>query len=294
MSSTDTPSIERKPADLGHDTAVHAVPKVPGLYRCRLPDHWNYISPCGGVLMTVALRAMKRELGEDGLVLLSATTIFCQALQPGDLDVEVLVLRRGDSAAQVRASVRNAAQPGPGLEVTATFVREREGPDVHGIRMPDVPPPLEALEAANRRNAGSPTTLNIHHNWDFANAVGEPLGQPGWSAGPAHSGFWYRYRVSQCDSNGILDPLALPPIADTMPPALTRRLGPTHERLLMPSLDLTVYFIAPAEGEWILVESFAERARAGSCVASANLWDCRGQLVARAAQTMTLRKRRRA
>ena len=78
-----------------------------------------------------------------------------------------------------------------------------------------------------------------------------------------------------------------------MPPALVRRLGPGHERYMMPSMDLTVYFLAPARGEWILVESFCERARAGYAVASANLWDERGELVARAAQTMTLRRFKR-
>ena len=59
--------------------------------------------------------------------------------------------------------------------------------------------------------------------------------------------------------------------------------------LLAPSLDLTIYFLAPTQSEWLLVESFAERARAGHALCSANLWDAEGKLVARAAQSMTLR-----
>ncbi|MBK6514886.1 MAG: thioesterase family protein [Polyangiaceae bacterium] len=280
------------PADLARDTAVVAVPKVPGTYVCALPDHWNYFNPCGGVLMTIALRAMVAELSDPGLFLLSATTIFCQAVQPGDVTVEVKVLRRGDSAAQLRACLTGRNQPGPGLEVTATFVRERPGPDVLGVEMPSVPGPDEAVKTTTRRGEQHDSPFNIYKHLELALAIGEPMWKPGWSAGPAHAGFWYRYKVPQRDAHGHFDPLALPPIADTMPPALARKLGPDHERLLMPSLDLTVYFLAPAHGEWILVESFAERARAGFAVASANLWDERGELVARAAQTMTLRKRK--
>ncbi|MNC93388.1 hypothetical protein D3C83_100050 [compost metagenome] len=78
-----------------------------------------------------------------------------------------------------------------------------------------------------------------------------------------------------------------------MPGALTRKLGPDHERYLMPSIDLSVFFMARPKTQWILVESFVERARAGYAVGSATLWDGTGQLVARAAQTMTLRPMKR-
>lgn len=280
------------PADLAKDTAVSAVPKVPGTYVTTLSDRWSYFNPCGGVLMTIALRAMQAELADEGMFLLSATTIFCQAVQPGEISIEVKVLRRGESAAQLRASLSGRSQPGPGLEVTATFVRERPGPDVLGITMPDAPLPEEALKTTSRRGEQHDSSFNIYKNLELALAIGEPMWKPGWSAGPAHAGFWYRYKVPQRDTTGHFDPLALPPIADTMPPALARKLGPQRERMLMPSLDLTVYFLAPTRGEWILVESFAERARAGFAVASANLWDERGELVARATQTMTLRTRK--
>jgi acyl-CoA thioesterase len=280
------------PADLARDTSVEPLPKVPGAYRCVLPDHWNYVNPCGGVLMTIALRAMQRELADDGMSLLSATTIFCQPVPPGDVGVETKILRRGENAAQVRANLFGRAAPGPGLEVLATFARDRDGPDVHGVKMPDVPKPEEAMRTSSRRGEIG-RMPKIHGNWDLALAIGEPMWKPGWTAGPAHAGFWYRYRVPQRDAHGHFDALAIPPLADTMPPAIARRLGPDHHRTMMPSLDLTVYFLAPTKSEWILVESFAERARAGYAVASANLWDESGELVARAAQTMTLRPRKR-
>jgi acyl-CoA thioesterase len=268
------------------------VAKVPGLYACTLADRWSYRHPSGGVLMTVALRAMAREVDDAGLTLLSATTHFCQAILPGELCIEVKVLRRGESAAQVKASLTARGQPGPGLEVLGTFTRDRAGPDVHGVTMPSVPTPAEAVAASARTD---PEKLpSIYRNLEIAHAVGDPIWVPGWKQGEAHTGFWYRYLLPQRDALGRLDALAIPPIADTMPPALVRRLGPDHERLHMPSLDLTVFFLAPTTSEWLLVETFCERARAGYAVASANLWDEKGQLVARAAQSMTLRPRKRA
>jgi acyl-CoA thioesterase len=281
-------------ANLADDTRTEPVAKVPGLYTCSFPDHWNYINPCGGALLTVALRAMKREVdaGGDGLQLLSATTVFCQPVAAGQLTIEVVTLRRGDNAAQLRASVRALAAPGPGLDVIATFVRERPGPDAHGVGMPAAPSAQEAFSAAERRFEREKVRFPFFQQLDIALAIGEPMWKKGWSKGPAHTGYWYRYRAPQRDDRDRFDALALPPLADTMPSALTRLLGPDHERYFMPSLDLTVHFVAPTTSEAILVETFVERTRAGYAVGSANLWDEGGQLVARASQTMTLRSSR--
>ncbi|NUO48336.1 MAG: thioesterase family protein [Polyangiaceae bacterium] len=274
------------PADLAADTAVSPIPKLPGQYLSKLPDHWNYINPCGGVLLTLALRAMTRELDGAGLSLLSATTAFCQPVLAGDVVIDVQILRKGDGAAQLRASMQNRGQLGPGLEVLATFARDKTGPDVHGATMPDVPRPDAAV--ATRSRTG-PERWSFYKNFDVALGVGEPMWEPGWKQGPSHVAFWYRYRVPQRDAAGLLDPLAIPPIADSMPSALTRRLGPDHERFYMPSLDLSVFFIAPTSSDWLLVETFVERTRAGYAVGSATVWSEDGQLVARAAQAMTLR-----
>lgn len=277
------------PADLAADTAVRPIDKIPGAYAADLPDHWNYVHPCGGVLLTLGLRAMKAVLGPSPLRLLSATTVFCQPVLAGSVVIEVDVLRRGDSASQLRASLRAREQVGPGLEVLATFAADRAGPDVHGASMPEVPKPSAATPARSR--SGN-ERFNFYKNLDVALGVGEPMWERGWKQGPSHVAFWYRYRVPQRDEDGFFDALAIPPIADSMPTALTRRLGPDHERLMMPSLDLSVFFIAPTRSEWLLVETFVERARAGYAIGSASIWDEDGQLVARAAQAMTLRKRK--
>src|SRR3954453_4576557 len=112
-------------ADLAADTAVRADPATPGRYLATLPDHWDFLMPSGGVVMTCALRAAAAELADPSLRFGSATTIFCSPIRNGPLVIDVVVLRRGASAAQVRAALRDG--PGePGLEVLATFLRERK------------------------------------------------------------------------------------------------------------------------------------------------------------------------
>jgi acyl-CoA thioesterase len=80
------------------------------------------------------------------------------------------------------------------------------------------------------------------------------------------------------------------PIADTMPPALIQKLGPSHEPFFAPSLDLTVHFLEDTTSEWLLTLVHARRARAGYASADAEIWDDRGRLIALATQTMLLRR----
>ena len=278
------------PGDLAADTAVKKVAKVPGAYVAAVPDHWNYLNPSGGALLTIALRAMTEELGAPELPLLSASTLFCSAVHAGAVSIEARVLRRGDTAAQVRASLRQRGESGPGLEVMATFAQPRKGPEAKGISMPPVPSPAECIESGERVYDPARSSYPFPKNFEMAQALGEVMWKKGWEAGEAHVAHWYRYRTPQRLPDGLFDPLALPPIADTMPGALSRKLGAGHPRFIAPSLDLTMFFLAPTRSEWILVESFCEHARDGYAVCSANLWDEAGVLVARAAQSMTLRE----
>jgi acyl-CoA thioesterase len=276
-------------SDLARDTAIEPIAKVPGHYVANFPPSWNYIYPCGGALMTVALRAMTRELAMPEMRLLSATTVFCQPIMAGELIVRVDVLRRGETAAQIRASLTGKEYRGPGLEVIATFAKDRPGPDVLGIEMPKVPAPTQCTPVGDKLFPEGKVPFPFYRNVDVAQAIGQPMVGAAWDGGEAHAAFWYRYRVDQRDDRGEFDPLAIPPIADTMPGALHRRLGPQHPRFLAPSLDLTVFFLAPTRSSWALVETRCERALGGVAVCSANIWDEGGALIARAAQSMTLR-----
>jgi acyl-CoA thioesterase len=274
--------------DLSRSTAVTRIDGAGSRFAADLDQGWSYVLPSGGVLMTVAMRAMAEELDDPTLWPISATATFFRPVHAGRLEAAVRVLRRGRAAVQLRAEL--GSEGAPGLEVTATYVRCREGVDVLGIRPPDVRRPSECPDAGNvpRVAAGHPTRP-FFDQYDMRLAHGEPLWErDGWRGGEARSAIWYRYRVPPLDAQGALDPLALPPVADTMPDALANALGP-ESRFYAPSLDLTVHFLDKTRSEWLLVDKRCERAHGGYATASANLWDGEGRLVARATQTMMLR-----
>jgi acyl-CoA thioesterase len=279
-------------ADLAVDTAVKRVEVAPGWYTADLPPSWNFRSPSGGVLMTVALRAMRAELADPTLRPVSANTLFCSPVPEGPMEIRVEVLRRGKSAAQVRAALSSTRLPGPGLEVSATFARDREGVEMVDAEFPPVPPPEHASEETDvARSAGRKFPPFFHH-LDTRIAFGSRWWVPGWTAGPARFGRWFRYRVPQRDGGLTLDPLAIPPIADTMPAALAMGLGP-DKPFYAPSLDLTIHFIEdpPPDDEWLLVWSHARRAHAGRCTVDSEIWTASRHLVAYATQVMWLMPR---
>ncbi|HLM73111.1 MAG TPA: acyl-CoA thioesterase domain-containing protein, partial [Polyangiaceae bacterium] len=87
-----------EPGDIVADTAVQKVPATPGLYTAGLTDKWSYAAPAGGVLMTIALRAMAAELNDPALRLVSATAIFCARIPEGPMTVRAEILRHGGAA----------------------------------------------------------------------------------------------------------------------------------------------------------------------------------------------------
>jgi acyl-CoA thioesterase len=179
--------------------------------------------------------------------------------------------------------------PGPGLEVSATFGRNRDGIDVIDTAPPDVLPPEQAPDVDELVGTSGRLRPAFFSNFDNRLVLGAPWWQTDWAAGPARLARWFRYKVPQRRDDGTLDPFALPPIADTMPPALIQKLGPAHAPFHAPSLDLTVHFLEDTDAEWLLVSVHARRARAGYATASAEIWDDRRRLLAFATQTMMLR-----
>jgi acyl-CoA thioesterase len=278
-----------QPRDLARDTAVTRLKVAPGWYTASLTDAWNFRTPSGGVLMTIAMRAMQDELGDPELRPLSANTHFCSPVPAGPLEIRVEVLRHGGAAAQIRAQLSSTEMPGPGLEVSATFGRDRKGADFLDAAPPDVPPPDASQRMDEAGGIGLRERPRLFDNFDTRLALGSPWWTTGWKPGEARLVRWFRYLVPQRLADGRFDALAIPPIADTMPPALTQKLGPDHEPFVAPSLDLTVHFLEDTSSEWLLTHVHARRARAGYATAQAEIWDDRGRLIAVATQMMMLR-----
>lgn len=274
-------------SDLARDTIVTRLKAAPGWYTAELSDQWDFRTPSGGVLMTAAMRAMQQEIGDAKLRPISAHTHFCSPVPAGPLQIRVEVLRHGAAAAQVRAQLSSSTMPGPGLEVSATFGLDRDGMDLIDAVMPDVPGPEQSqslIEVGPTRERP-----RFFGNFDTTLALGHVWWTSGWPAGPARLARWFRYKVPQALPDGRLDPLAIPPIADTMPPALIQKLGPDHAPFFAPSLDLTVHFLEDTTAEWILTNVHARRARGGYATADVEIWDERGKLIAMATQMMFLR-----
>jgi acyl-CoA thioesterase len=278
--------------DLAADTKAARAGQ--SLYTTNLPNTWSFVLPSGGVLMTIALRAMGEELADAGLRPMSATAIFCSRVPAGPLSIRVETLRRGNAAAQLRASVIPAGAPsesaGEGLEVSATFVRDRPGPEVLQAEMPVVPRPEDAEPFVEGRAPTARPLFPFFRNFDSRLGLGRPWWRGDWEPSPARFARWLRYRKKQARADGSLDPLAIPPIADTMPTALWTHLGPREPQYYAPSLDLTVHFLEDTASEWLLVRGYCRHARAGYATGENEIWSEDGRLIAFATQTMMLRE----
>ncbi|TMQ10426.1 MAG: thioesterase family protein [Deltaproteobacteria bacterium] len=275
-------------ADLAVDTAARADSHTPGRYHTLLPHHWDFLLPSGGVVMTCALRAAAAELADPALRFASATTIFCTPIKHGPLVSDVVVLRRGGSAAQVRVALHDASGE-PGLEVLATFLRERKGPDVRGVPLPRVRSLADALSVDNASRSSPHVLLRFHQQLEYRIADGARFGHDGEAAGPPRYARWVRYRTPQRDAHGRLDRLALMPLIDMMPAALHRAIGPGSYRFHAPSLDLTTYVIDDTSREWLLCAITSRRARAGWAISDVDVWDDEGRYLAHGAQAMFIR-----
>jgi len=274
-------------ADLAADTAMRVDPPTPGRYLATLPDHWDYLMPSGGVVMTCALRAAQAELAEATLRFASATTMFATPIKNGPLVAEVFVLRRGGSTAQLRVALRDGSGE-PGIEMLVTFMRERKGPDVRCLPFPDVKSLADATPLDEPARRDPHLRMRFHQQVEYKLAEGAPFWQPGFTAGPARYARWVRYRTPQRDAAGRFDRLALPPLIDSMSSALHRAIGPGDYRFFAPSLDLTTYVIDDTAREWVLISVTARRAKAGWCIADVDVWDDEGRYLAHGSQGMYL------
>lgn len=282
-------------ADLALDTQVVRDPDVVGRYHAALPNHWDYLLPSGGAVMTLALRAAAAELAEPALRLLSATSIFCKPVPVGPCVLEVVILRRGKSVAQVRTSLSVAGELA--MEVSASFGRDRQGPMVQGAAFPSVlglaeaTPTVGGTPLSYPHGAANPYEMfRIYQQLETRIAEGDIHWRDAdrFVAGPARYGRWMRYRTPQRDAAGNYDRLALAPLIDTMPTALHRAIGPSDYRFYAPSLDLTMHVVADTQREWLLFRSYVRQAAAGYAIGEIEVWDDECRFIAYGTQSMYL------
>lgn len=265
-------------------TAVQRSDEGPGAFSAFLNDDWNApLIPHGGVVTAVGVRAMAEALGAPEQRLRSVTSVFVAPVRSGAVAIDVQVLRRGRSISQVSATLRNADQS-EGHRLLAVFGTTRRGFDFTESRMPEVPPPHEC-----RSWRDFPPELAVGPRFSFWDHVESRIARghfPWDEYEPTDSErvYWYRFDVPPI-VDGILDPLAVVALCDTMPGAVAERVGPkTGSEWVGPSADLTIHHFANTSSEWLLATNRANQAGDGYSSLEIELWDPAGVLLACATQ----------
>jgi acyl-CoA thioesterase len=259
----------------------------PGRWRAELSAGWCApMLPQGGLVTSVAARAMLAELAEPAQALRSVTTVFAAPVEAGPVEIDVTVLRRGRSLSQAKATVRNVGTD-VGHTSVAVFGAVRPGFEFTDVAPPRVPPP-EACPSFR-----DPPPPGFEKRWRFTywdnvesrTALGHAPWED-WEPACSDRAYWYRFDDPPLVDGGCLDPLAVVTLCDTMPGAVTERMGPGMPAWLPPSADLTVHLVGDAGSGWLLAHNRARWAGDGYASAEIALWDPARGLVAYATQMM--------
>jgi hypothetical protein len=152
-----------------------------------------------------------------------------------------------------------------------------------------VPPPHEC---PSFRDPPPPGFGEVDPHMNFWEHVeGRPAsGHPPWEPylpTSSERSAWYRFDEPPMLDDGRLDPLAIVTLCDTMPGAVSERMGRRNQRYMPPSCDLTVHLLGDARTEWVLAVNRARFAGDGYASTEMEIWDgtCE-HLVAYATQQM--------
>jgi acyl-CoA thioesterase len=248
-----------------------------GRYTGTVDAVWNLRPmPQGGIVTALALRAMAAELDDASQTLRTLHTTFAAQVADGPVDIDVEVLRRGRSMSHLRAEVRNAGTA-RGHLTTGIFGASREGYDFTDLRPPaEVPRPDDCPSFRDPPPPGVPVFEEMRF---WAERVeGRPvLGHAPWDdyvPDRAERAMWYRFDDPPFRDDGVLDPLALVVLADTMPGAVGERIGMQPRQWFAPSVDLTVHVLDECRSSWVLAHNRARYAGDGYASADMALWDC--------------------
>lgn len=270
---------------------------APDRWEGRLTERFNApVQPQGGITTALALRAAASSLGRPDQQVRSVTTVFAAQVLPGDVVVDVEVMREGRGASQVQATVRSVDGDAAGHRVVATFVTGRASE----IAFTDVAPPAAPLpeECRNRWDDEGPLHPEMvgprptfFGHFETRSVSGHVPWDPPWDPTSSEVVTWMRWHDTPRDEAGHISVLGLVPPCDTMPPAVFERHGPDDRFFLVPSVDLTVQVFdtrLDADG-WMLRRNRSRWAGAGLAAAEMELFAADGRPLAYATQLMHVR-----
>ncbi len=230
--------------------------------------------PQGGALALATASAMALELGDPTQRLRMLHTTFVAPVEAGPIQIDVEVLRRGRSMSHLRGEVRN---PGAahGSLTTGVFGGPRRG-----FEFTDLEPPVGHLPLAQapsfrdpgpKPGEGFPTPF-----WTRVLEGRAALGHAPWedyTPDRAEQGTWYRLDEPPMH-DGSQDLLSLLIYADTMPGAVSEKVGPEHRSgWFGPSIDFVCHLFSPPSSEWVFGHNRARFAGEGYGSVDMAIWD---------------------
>lgn len=246
-----------------------------GSWSARISDRWGIgLVPNGGYVMSVAMAAMRAELGD--LEPLTVTSHFMRPASVGPARVVVEVVKTGRRFSTVAARLEQEA--GEVIRLLGTWGRiERDAKPVYGAGAPPSLPPRDSLAPAWSGSNETPTPregemrMTIRERFDLR-------------LDPATSGFLRGERGGAAELRGWLrfadgrlpDVHALGLLADALPPPAFNLLDPGW----VPTVELTVHARAHPVGEWLRCVFRTRFIQNGLLEEDGEIWDESGSLVA--------------
>ncbi len=253
------------------DTAVEKVAE--NKWRSEFKYGWRIGQTMnGGYVLAVITRVLREALPHTDPLSINAFYMAPSQLGPCEIDVEVLKTGRGTSFGSASLYQNGELK----VRATAAFtdLHNLEGETWLGSQPPSVRP---FDEVANL----SASHLEIHERIDMRLVEGYEVFEKGITPGTGEFIAWLQHR-----DKAPFDSIDLTMLSDILPPPPFSLFGPFG---WVPTIELTVQCRAvPVPGP--ILGRLKSRHLTSSIIESdADLWDCEGNLVALARQTMKVR-----
>jgi acyl-CoA thioesterase len=253
------------------DTAV--TQEREGVYAADINERWWVVrGPHGGYLAAILTRALMQRISDEDRPPRSLTIHYVAAPKVGPVQIETTIEREGTSS--TFASARMTQDGKTMATALCVFSRAWTGFEFFDATMPESVPPEEGFPV--KELEGTPPFLQ---NFDMLWTLGEA---PMSGADEALVGGWMRI-----DEPLVADYPSIACLMDAGPPAIFPR---TTERVLAPTLDLTIHFRTPVPlpnagpEDFYLGKFWSLMAHDGFFEEDGQLWSTDGVLVAQSRQ----------
>jgi hypothetical protein len=275
----------REPEDISFDAATAVRPAgAPHLFETDIHELWTVgDKPNGGYLLALlgrAARSTGRPDQDSPWQVVSSSITYLRPPELGPATVHTELLRRGRSAAHVRAVL---TQGGVDM-VDAVFVLgalpEQLSLRYNGIEPLRVPDPEQCVRLPERIPGGVHVGIMEVLDLRLDPATIPFADSPPPAGAPAELRGWTRFVDGREP-----DPLSLLFTVDAIPPA-TLMIGSTG---WVPTLQMSVYVRATPAPGWLGIRMVANLVADGVVDEACVVWDSRGQVVAQGTQLARLR-----